>query len=180
MRRPRQTLAAALLLPLLAGCGGAPQASDPPSPTETTSAPERVEAPSLPSAATAPTRRGAGAFVEHYVDVLNFATLTGDLTRARALSSKTCISCRSMLDAVENVYDRGGSVEGGEWSPRLISAVKAGPRSWVVDAAIRFAPQQVTPSAGAEPEDYPGGRGTASFTVTYRDTAWTVEETTRA
>ena len=101
-------LAIAALL-LLASC------SDDPEPIEPkTSGP--ADAPSPPAQAAQDTPDGAASFVSYYIEVLNFAAKTGDVSPLTALSSPRCDGCREYIDLYEGVFEGGGHFEGGEWT----------------------------------------------------------------
>lgn len=111
-------VAAALPLAVLAGCGEdepKPKFEEPTSasPSESSSPEEPVE-PTPPAAMKGDGVEGAEAFVEYYFDVVTYAVLTGDTTHAEKLALPDCASCRGLLDTVDAVYDKGGSVRGGE------------------------------------------------------------------
>ena len=74
-------------------------------------------APSPPAQVGHDTPEGAAAFVSHYIEVLNFAARTGDVSPLAALSSPRCDGCREYIGLYKDVYAAGGKFEGGEWSP---------------------------------------------------------------
>ncbi|MGB3827777.1 MAG: DUF6318 family protein, partial [Ornithinimicrobium sp.] len=109
-------LSAALLA--TAACSGTEEASPPPTPQaaltteDSTSAPDGVAAttaapapddagqsamvdgpPELPDAATEQTEAGAEAFVQHYIDVLNYASQNPDSIDLATLNTADCSSC---------------------------------------------------------------------------------------
>lgn len=155
----------------------APSAS--PSPTSATATAADGDRPTRNSVTSQDSRTGAAAFVEYYVATLNYATRTGDTDAARVLASPACRSCDRILKSIDGVYERQGEVQGGEWSPTPISAVRTG-SGWVVDIEITFEPQTIVRTKGAKAEEYDGGNGTASFTVNRVDSDWLIEQWTRA
>ena len=104
------TLAIAAVL-LLASC------SDDPGPIEPTASAPATTAPSPPAQAERDTPDGAASFVSYYIEVLNFAARTGDVSPLTELSSPRCDGCREYIDLYEDVYEAGGHFEGGEWVP---------------------------------------------------------------
>jgi len=104
------TLAIAAVL-LLASCSGDPE------PIEPTASTPASTIPSPPAQAEKDTPDGAASFVSYYIEVLNFAARTGDVSPLIALSSPRCEGCREYIDLYEGVYEAGGHFEGGEWSP---------------------------------------------------------------
>ena len=109
MRLVALVMAAALLF---AGCTeDRPKEPDPttkPSPTATV--------PSMPAEATQKTVGGAAAFVKHYVDVLNYASNTGDVKELQKLSDPKCEGCNTYIDLFKRTYEAGGYYKDAEWS----------------------------------------------------------------
>lgn len=156
MRRPRQTLAAALLLPLLVGCGGAPQASDPPSigtasPSNSSSS-EPIATPQAPESATRTGPAGATAFVTYWVEVLNFAGATGDTTLLEQLSTADCVRCRALVDGISAIYEQGGRIEGGGWEVASTKPYGVREQRFFIDAVIDSEPQSVIDADGTTEE----------------------------
>lgn len=114
----------ALAAVLLAGCSGDPEPKEPDS---TTSPSPTTTPPPLPEAATQETAEGAATFVDHYLDVLNYATVTGDTSPVEELSGTSCEACTQFARTVAQIYDDGGRITGGEWSTDdLVVAQHAG------------------------------------------------------
>ena len=184
--RGRHTLAAicgvlCLLLALTSGCGGSPEPKPPPKAEPSTSPSPSATPPVMPAAAKATTRSGARAFVRHYVDVLNYATFTGDTSAAHALDAGKCESCNRMLASIQTIYDGGGHVEGGAWTPTPVSDVRhPGGKGWTVDAKVTYGPQQVFQTADATPKKYTGGGRLVSFILAPHGEGWKVTEWTRS
>src|SRR5689334_5309504 len=123
--RARQQLAVVVgvLCFAVAGCGGSPEPKSLPKKSPSPSASRSVTPPVMPDAAKETTKAGATAFVRHYVDVLNYATFTGDTEPAHSLDGGKCKSCERMLASIESIYSAGGHVEGGAWTPTPVSDV---------------------------------------------------------
>jgi Family of unknown function (DUF6318) len=66
----------------------------------------------LPAAATQDTPAGAQSFARYYIEVLDYATHTGDVRSLRRLGD--CGTCRAQADGIERFFQAGGHVEGGE------------------------------------------------------------------
>lgn len=97
--------AAALLLALAACSGDDAEAGPTPSATTTASpAPTPSEKPpEMPEQAQAAFPEGAPAFTKYYVDVLNYAARTGDVSRLRELSGPRCAGCEEYIDGFDGV-----------------------------------------------------------------------------
>lgn len=108
----RRALAGVLLaVMMLPACTGAKESADPteeksPAPT----------APAMPEIAQDESAAGAEAFVRHYIDVLNYAAVTGETEELKQLSSPDCSGCEKYIDLYESTYADGGYFTGGEWS----------------------------------------------------------------
>ncbi|MCW2836497.1 MAG: hypothetical protein JWQ15_611, partial [Marmoricola sp.] len=109
--RPRHAAAwivVAVLFSVLTGCGGAPAPEPLPKPSGSTSpsasASATPGAPVMPAAARAKTKAGAEAFVRHYVDVLNYAGLSGDTQPLRRLHISICTRCEAIADGIAQTY----------------------------------------------------------------------------
>ncbi|RLV56900.1 hypothetical protein D9V41_03785 [Aeromicrobium phragmitis] len=103
-------MAAAVLL--LAGCSGAPPDEQP---TPTATASPTHAPPTMPELALDDSPAGAEAFVRHYIDVLNYAALTGDTSTLEELSSPECDGCRSYVDSIVETYRSGGYIRDESW-----------------------------------------------------------------
>lgn len=128
-RRMVASLAIGLLLGLgLAGCdddggpadSGLPSedevtgsaSSSPPSPATPT--PSVPEPPTIPDAATKGGRAGAKAFVEFYIDSVNYARHTGDVGPLQQYSHPACGGCGDLIKLYRAWYQRGGWLKDGE------------------------------------------------------------------
>lgn len=180
----RVVLGALALSLVLAGCGGDPEA--PPDPTATTSGvsttpstPPTPSAPALPEAAMANTKAGAIAFVRHYVELINHAQRTGDVEVLAAVESPKCKSCTSVRDYLSGIYAKGGSITGGRWLVRHVSAARGlGEGNWVAEVQGMFEESAVLASPGATPEQAKGGSAPTTFYLKH-DGEWKVTRWTR-
>lgn len=102
---------AALLI--LGACSSDPQPKEP-KPSATTATPT-ASAPSMPAQAKQDTPEGAAAFVKHYIDVVNYASSTGDVEELSRLSSPKCEGCQSYIKLYRDTYAAGGYFKGGDW-----------------------------------------------------------------
>jgi hypothetical protein len=103
---------AACALLITAGCDGdsdqsapTPRGESSPSAEPSTPATPRGPAePTLPAKAEGNSPQAAKAFVEHYVELLNFAFLTGDISALRKASSSDCSGCRDYVSFIRDLY----------------------------------------------------------------------------
>ena len=117
-RRRFSSLACLGAIIFVGACGDDPEPLEP-----TTSSPTAAPSPSLegdgpppmPDLATEDSEAGAIAFVEHYIDVFNYAANSGDVEPLRALSHPDCEGCESYASSFEEQYEAGGYNEGLEW-----------------------------------------------------------------
>ena len=110
----------------IAGCSGGdapssalpsgsapPQSSSPPSnPPSTAATTPPPTAPPLPDTATQDTPAGAQSFARYYIEVLDYASHTGDVQSLGRLGD--CGTCKAQADGIERFFKAGGHVEGGE------------------------------------------------------------------
>ncbi|UYM04650.1 DUF6318 family protein [Solicola gregarius] len=117
----------ALLGCVLAGCSDAESDDDPaPLPTETPTSDvgERaVEVPVPPDAARKDTLKGAEAFIRHYIELLNYASDTGD-TVALTTAAMDCSGCSKYEALFHRTYANGGFMKSAGWTPTYVLAVK--------------------------------------------------------
>ena len=88
-----------------------PQSSSPPSNPPSTAATPPTPPP-LPATATQDTPAGAASFARYYIEVLDYASHTGDVRALRRLGD--CGTCRAQANGIERFFKEGGRVEGGE------------------------------------------------------------------
>ena len=125
--------ACALLATLgVGGCdGGDSDDSDatdrPPTPSAASSPPS---GPTTPASAAEPDADGARAYVDYYVDVVNYAADSGDTRRLHDEASE-CGYCQQFAAVYDNIYDNGGSFDG---KPYTLSGVKVTEQSSKVRA----------------------------------------------
>ena len=100
-----------------------PTSPNPTEPSSTGSTPSGPQEPHLPAAASRPGKAGAKAFVAYYIRLLNYASWTGDTDAVRSYG-QGCRGCRADAGFFEGIYEHGGQIRGGRWSPV--------PGSWVV------------------------------------------------
>lgn len=80
-----------------------------------------VGSPNKPSAADEDSESGAANFALYWVEVSDFASLTGETAELERISSKDCLGCREYIDYYESVYSNGGRLTGGEQTLQDVS-----------------------------------------------------------
>ncbi|MGH3358715.1 MAG: DUF6318 family protein [Nocardioidaceae bacterium] len=110
---------------LIGGCSDG-ESNDPKPSSGTADAPQAVDgdqdssmgdksaAPTLPDGAQEDTLEGAKAFIRHYVDLLNYAANTGNVTSLRA-AARGCDGCRKYEELYESTYQNGGYMREPGW-----------------------------------------------------------------
>lgn len=77
-----------------------------------------AEPPNPPGAARKNTLAGAEAFVRYYIDLLNYASDSGDTRSLRAQADPSCGGCNDYANLYEKTYRSGGFFEAGDWVPQ--------------------------------------------------------------
>jgi hypothetical protein len=120
-RNKRAILALACLgAVLITGCTSNPEASHPsPQPTTPAASTTATRAttppagpPERPAAAEGLTLAAAEAFYRHYVDLMNYASQTGDTAPLLAASESGCERCKEYADFVAKINEANGGLSG--------------------------------------------------------------------
>jgi hypothetical protein len=182
------TLAFACLV-ALTGCSGASEddvpttaASTADEPSTEPAQPEGQEAPGppverpvepvAPMQAQGTTVRSAEAFVGYYIDLLNYAMVTGD-TKAFRAASMDCEGCERYADLFDRTYARGGSAQTEGW--RVTGSFGAPIRDNVrVIADIRAAPLIIKNSSTSQRERYAADAYELTLELQQQLAAWHV------
>lgn len=151
----RHLVAAVAAVLVLGACSDDPtprfeaDPSDTPSVTPTPDEPEPWEEKS---------DEGAIAFVEHWVDTFNKMRSDGVTADLDRLSSPRCESCAGSIQYAEEIYGAGGSLKTEGWKVESVSApADPGTLTPILGVRIDRAPQVLIESAGAKPQEFPGG-----------------------
>jgi hypothetical protein len=177
---PRLAIIALGLVLVLASCGGDPVAD----PTSTPSRPMSTvpTPPAMPAAAKANTKAGAIAFVRYYVETLDFAVSTGDVSSLRAAADSGCASCADVEKGLEGIYNSGATISGGLWT--IDHVVDARPneaiKGWTLTALIRYGKQTIVRKPPETSKSTGEGTHVVSFRVSNRDGDWKVQQWSRA
>lgn len=151
-----------VVLLMLSGCGGDPPPAAPgrPSPSPTAAA-----VPVMPEKATEDSKAGAIAFVQHYVQLLNYAQSTGDTVPLIAISGSGCKSCTRVRGAIDEIYASGGRIKGGNLELEIdLAFAKPDIDGWSIFGVVRFEPSTVL-QGERSPQQLKGGSGPVTYYV---------------
>lgn len=183
MLSPRQTVGMAMAALLLGGCGGAPAPKALPKPTEPASptASATPTPPALPKAAKAKTDEAVSAFARHYVEVINYATASGDVGKLLVLADESCTSCYRLAKRLRTIYGNGGKIRSRGWRVTGTLVIPNQPLARkYIDITIVQSPQTLVERAGAASKKYPGGKQALSLLLARRAESWKVTRMTLA
>lgn len=79
---------------------------------EVTQAPIPDGPPEMPEEALEDSPEGVDAFAEYYLDVWDYASMTGDVAPMRNLGTEACEFCTDMVSGVEELADEGLRADG--------------------------------------------------------------------
>jgi hypothetical protein len=166
------TLAAAVL----AGCSDEPVPKEPDGTASTSPTPISTESPPpLPEQATENSAEGAAAFLDHYLDVMNYASHTGDVAPLQALSLDTCSGCQKYIDHYLERLDAGGSRTGGEWSVDKVEIEQIGDEVFLV-AAIAIAAGEQAATATDDALPFAATAEDVTFAAIHSGDEWTMTQ----
>ncbi len=103
------------------------------------------------------------AFVEHWIDVINYTGETLDTGPLRGLSAPSCGPCAGAIEAVERIRRAGGRIENENWTPVEVRALDRQARNVV--ATIDIAPTTIYEQRNAGPTQRDGSRVTYIFVL---------------
>ncbi|MGA8256569.1 MAG: hypothetical protein WB767_08340 [Nocardioides sp.] len=165
----RTSLAAAAALLAMAGATGC---SDEPAPqrAEPTGAASPGEAPAPPLETDG---TSVEEFVRHWQDEAFTMQATGETAKYREISRK-CQTCSDLADAVDQIYEAGGSIRPGD--VEVVDLVRVGGRQGIhiLDFELRSTPTVIRDSAISEPRELPGGSEYFQVNVIQSDDQWLV------
>ena len=131
MNRSRLAFALGLLAPalLLGGCSDDPvpkvaPASESASASESPS-PSGSAEPTMPAVAKGSDAAGARAFVKFWFVAFSYAMRTGDTELVRSLSTPGCVSCHALIERVDGIYSKGGSIKSRGWTVEVAAPARA-------------------------------------------------------
>ncbi|MDQ0679876.1 hypothetical protein QFZ30_003258 [Arthrobacter pascens] len=189
-------VAAAALM--LAGCnsGGTPSGPDTTSPSATESATPsptptptpatetsralNLIAPKLPEDASSNTKDGLQSFSRYYVELLEYAYSTGEVSKLEGISSPTCSTCSGPIGDIENAYSDGGWVVGGDLEATAVttSFLPSSTGSFFVNLSIKQGRTAYYSGPGILRKDIPAPTEDAPMQLTakFLSGAWQVED----
>ncbi len=147
--------------------------------TDTTPAPAKPKEPSIPAAARAPGRAGAEALVRYYIDLLNYAGLTGD-TRTFSVAARRCSSCSALADNFKKTYGEGGYYESKGWRINTIFSSRTSRHRYITVAEVRETPIEWRVKAGGPIHRLPEEELNLRFSVVRHDSSWRITALTRS
>ena len=153
---------------VVAGCtdGSSPKPSPLPSPS----------APAMPAEARGSTPPAVEAFGRHYVAAVNFALRTGDTDHLKELAASTCGGCAAITNRIDEVYGRGGRLEGAGWIVRTANgALGQNGRTAQVSMGLTISKQIAFESPGASPSPSRAIRGLLDLQLRRSGKQWRVE-----
>ena len=157
---------------LLAGCSGKPTPKEP----DTTSTPSPTATPPpLPEAATHETAEGAEVFLQHFIDVINHASLTGSVDGLENLSADTCTSCSKLIGTISTVYSAGGRYDGGAWSLGPVTQTTSGSIARLT-SDVTAAEGTIVQSSGDDPHETPKDVTPITFELEFVEGAWRLRQ----
>lgn len=118
------------------------------SPTPTPTTPSEPEPPALPAEAKGRSDAAVEAFVDYWVETLNYAMTTGE-TDLLQQSSSGCDGCKDYVDLYREIYSSGGYLETAGWTPTFKQVdVTAGDATVLLE--VRAAPVRYQLKQGAD------------------------------
>ncbi|WP_420819123.1 DUF6318 family protein [Nocardioides iriomotensis] len=149
----------------------APLPTESPSPTGSSS----EAPPSLPADAGGSSTRAAKAFARHFVDLVNYASATGDVEAINAVASDSCRVCRGMADGIQDVYSKGGHLEGDGWrvlGTKVLSGGRENERA--ISLTLLVSSQRRYEKPNSEPIVSDEIRGILDIYMRSTENSWTI------
>ncbi len=133
------------------------------------------DAPSLPAAAEGASTEAAQAFIQHWVDTLNYATDTGNTAALKKLAAEDCSACADFSRTLDQIYGAGGHVETDGWHLQSAVPLAGEPATEPgFQLALKLEPQKVFGTGDAQPQSYAGGDQAMRMFLLRRGDAWLV------
>jgi hypothetical protein len=177
--RPLVTIALCLSVVLAPACNDNSGATPPPSPESTppttpTPTPSKPAPPTLPPTAKGLTIQSAEAFTRFYLQLIDYAELTGDVQLPQRWSDKGCIGCSEVLDDYNRIFDAGGSVSGDSGFKNVVTTRIRLNGTTAAEVTIRatIGRHTVIEKRGASPIVYPGEEVRWTVTLAAKNGQW--------
>jgi hypothetical protein len=172
-----RTAVGVVLLAALAGCDGGESPSPAPlepspssaSPTEPSGSP----APTLPAEAQASSVPGSKAFAHHFVELLNFASSTGDVRPIDDASTRRCVSCSAISRNIERIYRSGGRIEGSGITLDVVTPITRKPQVTLL-LGVTYGAEKVVRPGKPDVRRAPS-KGSLTMYLDWTDAAWLVD-----
>ncbi len=184
---PLRTLSAVALVAALAlsSCSDEPEPKVAPEPSPSaspaaaspSSSPSATTPPPMPVAARDNSESGGVAFVRYFWDVANWTQSTGDTKHLRFLMSSHCAGCQAALEAIEDVHQSGGTIEGGSARPSDFESERLSTsrgKLLRVTFKVRNA-KQVVRKPGLEDRVFPASTVTDRFVLARVNGGWRLD-----
>jgi hypothetical protein len=171
LRALSAALLTAALLSAVLGCEDEPE-PDIADPTQSATAPSPSETESSPTTSPTPEALTPEETVRAWVDAQNQALETGDTDRLRAFGTEDCVGCSDYPDGIEQIYEAGGSFDGGAWTFVQGRARDLEDGVTRFSAGISIAAGTTIAAEGAEPVSYPAESRIFVFDMVKQSVAW--------
>lgn len=129
----------------------------------------------MPAQAKENSPEGASAFVQHYIDVSNYAASTGDVEELSRLSDSRCTGCQEYVELYRDTYSAGGYFKGGNWELDDLK-LDFGPGETFVDAHLTAPTGRYKASSGMPEESAKEENTEISFGVVRRGELWVTSQ----
>ena len=166
----------------VAGCSADPDdqptEATPSSPTPTddqTKPPgNQVTEPTLPADAEGSSIRSAKAFVGYYIDLLNYASVTGDTKAFDQVAAPACRLCADYSNLFDSIWDDGGFLRSDGMSIERLGVTFTDSRSTALSLVVRAARTRLKESAQEEPSVAPPKRIYFAIEIAQAAASWRV------
>jgi hypothetical protein len=180
VRFVRRYVVAAAVLPLLAtGCSDDPQPKFEPSPSDSPS--ESSSDPAEPEAWEVKSEKGAGAFIEHWLETVTSASNTGATDDLERLGTRACETCSAISSYIDEVYSEGGDIKVAPWRlldiGRLAGDIPLGEP--VISTRVRKPVEVVHRKSPDKEVRVPAETYNLTFSLTWTGQGWLVSDADR-
>jgi hypothetical protein len=146
----------------------------PTAPTPTATPSPAPTAPTLPAAARQDSPAGAEAFARHYVEVLDYASRSGQIQPLEDLGA--CGTCKARSRGIKEFFDAGGRVEGGELTIVRSEVIRFVKSAALVNVTYNQAAGRTVAGNGEETTLPASTAEIFTFTLARARESWTVQK----